>query len=100
MHIDIVILSETWFCGESVRGVVGYNVYHSYREDRRGGGVPVFVSDSLISVCNSQLSFVTPFTEFCTDVTLFSRQSLSIVDLYRSPCGSVPFILLICCSSC
>ena len=46
---DIIILTETWAKGETntLCYIPGYNSTHNFRENRRGGGVSIFVRDSI-----------------------------------------------------
>lgn len=90
-EIDMIILSETWFSEHNFHDIHGYKSYHSYRKDRNGGGVSVFVS---VKLSNSRkiadMSFVTPDAEFCTvNVSLSDRRSINIIGYYRPPDGSI-----------
>ena len=40
---DVVVLSETRFSADTCHDVQGYNGFHSYRADKTGGGVSVFI---------------------------------------------------------
>ena len=58
VHLDCFILTETWLTDNSVNtaNFNGYKAYHVIRQDKRGGGVSVFVSNkynsrSLDSIC-------------------------------------------------
>jgi len=89
-NIDIVVLTETWFNKGNIKNITGNKGYHSYREGRRGGGVSVFVRDGLKATLVEDFSFVTPVAEFCSvNVNLSSRNSITIVGLYRPPSVSV-----------
>ena len=46
---DIIILTETWAKDETntLCHIPGYNSTHNLRENRRGGGVSIFVRESL-----------------------------------------------------
>ena len=45
---DIIILTETWLTGENFAEIEGYTGFHCNRqEERRGGGVSVFVKNDL-----------------------------------------------------
>ena len=41
---DVIVLSETWFSANTYHGVQGYTGFHTYRADKTGGGVSVFVN--------------------------------------------------------
>ena len=59
--IDIIAMSETWFTGDYIEGIVGYDVFHSYRVDRAGGGVSCLLERNFIVhvflCCLSQASY-------------------------------------------
>ena len=46
---DIVAVTETWFIGESITTMAGFNVYKKNRACRRGGGVAIYIVDHLTS---------------------------------------------------
>ena len=46
---DLIVLSETWFSANTCHDVHGYTVFHTYRADKTGGGVPVFIRNCYTS---------------------------------------------------
>ena len=40
---DAIVLSETWFSANTCRDVQGHAGFHTYRANKSGGGVSVFV---------------------------------------------------------
>ena len=46
---DIIVLTETWAKDESqtLCHIPGYNAAHNHRENRKGGGVSIFVKESI-----------------------------------------------------
>ena len=40
---DVIVLSETWFSANTCRDVLGYTGFNTYRADKSGGGVSVFI---------------------------------------------------------
>ena len=61
-NFSVIALTETWLTNEncSLYGICNYNSHHSVRENRRGGGVSIFV--------NPLISFKTrPDLEKCDD---------------------------------
>ena len=84
--VDVVILSETWFDEYNLHDICGFKAYHTYRKDRTGGGVSVFVNNRLSSKIIPNMSFVTPICEFCSvNVRLSAPETINIVGFYRSP---------------
>ena len=41
--IDVLVLTETWFCDELCVGMDGFDEYHVCRKDRSVGGVSIYV---------------------------------------------------------
>ena len=39
----VIMLSETWFSANTCHDVQGYTGFHTYRADKTGGGVSVFI---------------------------------------------------------
>ena len=40
---DIIVLSETWFSDNTCHDVQGYTGFHTYRADKTGGGISLFI---------------------------------------------------------
>jgi hypothetical protein len=98
VDVDVIILCETWLNKGNVGDIGGFRGYHSCREDKRGGGVSIFVSEKLKSKYNFDLTYVSPVAEFCTvNVSLSPRQSINVVGFYRPPNNSTiePFCNII-----
>ena len=88
-EIEIIILTETWFSNIYSCNIDGYNAYHVYRSEKRGGGVSIFVRNTITSVKISDKSYVSDFIE-CVNVQVFSSLNrLTIVGIYRPPCGNI-----------
>ena len=43
---DVIVLSKMWFSANTCGDVQGYAGFHTYRTDKSGGGVSVFVGQS------------------------------------------------------
>jgi hypothetical protein len=46
-RIDMLVLSETWFSDCFCDGLDGYKVFHVHRGKRRGGGISIFVRETI-----------------------------------------------------
>ena len=53
---DVIVLSETWFSANTCHGVQGYTGFHTYRADKRGGGVSVFIRNCYTSAHRAKFS--------------------------------------------
>ena len=90
-EFDIIVLSETWAKEEThcMNSLPGYNAFHNYREDRRGGGVSIFVKDSLSFQPLDQFNISTDDFE-SAGVTVSipsSAHAVVILGIYRRPGG-------------
>ena len=87
--VEIIVLTETWFTAGSCCNIEGYRGYHSYRENKTGGGVSIFVKKSIISVCLTELSVSTDLCEACAvEIKPNPRNSklnFIILGLYKPP---------------
>lgn len=92
-NIDVIVLTETWFtdglCGE----IDGYHGHHTFRSDRIGGGVSIFVRIGISSAKIAETSLVTDFCEFCTveinTTTSGNSNKILIYGIYRPPNSSI-----------
>ena len=92
IDIDVIVLSETWFSPTHTSDIDGYTGHHIYRDDRVGGGVSIFIRDTLRAVYISEMSFISDHLECCTVQIRHStsdRSNLTVVALYRPPNTSV-----------
>ena len=55
--IHVIIFKETWLTEVDIFNLYGYKAYHSKRTSSRGGGVSVFVKDSILSSLIFSLEF-------------------------------------------
>ena len=53
---DIVVFSEIWFSANACHGVQGYTGYQTYRADKTGGGVSVFIRNCYASTHMAKFS--------------------------------------------
>ena len=85
-YVDVIVMSETWFSVTSKCSIEGYNSFHSYRDNRTGGGVSIFIRKSLRAYCISEKSIISDDVETC-DVELScgdnSDENMFICRIYR-----------------
>ena len=76
--------TETWFSDDTCTDIPGYNSYHINREDRRGGGVSIYVGNHFQSHQVDELSYVSETLEVKTvKLTLNPRLTVQVVGVYR-----------------
>ena len=87
-NIDVLCLSETWLSALTPTSYINLNGFYLAsrrdRQDRRGGGVAIFVRNHLIV---SPLSLSSSTNIECTGVqiALSKRRKLNIITAYRPP---------------
>jgi len=62
---DIIVLTETWFSEGFVGEMDSYQGFHVYRNNRRGGGVSIFVRMNLVCDLCHRTSRVENCIEVC-----------------------------------
>ena len=87
--IDIAIISETWMNTETREflaeyQISGYDMYESNRKGRKGGGVVIYVKDSITCYRKSDIK-VNDNTESVWVEISNSRKKIILGAIYRSP---------------
>ena len=93
-NIDIIILSETWFNDSISSDIDGYSGYHTFRSDRNGGGISVYVRVGLGSCFLSEYSVITDDYEICAvdvipDINNIQNNFI-VLGIYRPPNSNIP----------
>ena len=82
---DVIVLSETWFSANTC-DVRGYTGFHTYRADKWGGGVVVFVGDCYTSTHEANLSVCHAYYEFSVvRISLSNNCTIIIIGVYKPP---------------
>jgi len=81
----IIVLTETWFGVDNVSELTGYRRHHVSRSNRRGGGVSVFVSVSMVCKSISGLCNVGNNMEICAVNVGTHGNDLTVLGIYRPP---------------
>ena len=83
---DVIVLSETWFSANTCHGVQGYTGFHTYRADKTGGGVSVFIRNCYTSTHMANFSVCHAYYEISlVKVSLSNNCTVIIVGVYRPP---------------
>ena len=88
---DIIILTETWAKDETYTlcHIPGYNSTHNLRENRRGGGVSIFVKESIDFSVIEAINTTSDFMEAVAitfQCELTGRRT-NVLGIYRPPSG-------------
>ena len=89
---DIIILTETWLSDANTNlcYLDGYDVVHSVRKAKAGGGVSMFIRDSLKFNINNNLCLNNDiFESVGITLNLNNENQLNILGIYRPPGGNL-----------
>ena len=92
-NFDVIILTETWATKDTYTlcHIPGYKATHNFRKDRKGGGISIFVRET-IGFClidtasNSNEHIESLAISFQCDNT---RQITNVLGIYRPPNGDI-----------
>ena len=90
-HFSIIGLTETWLkpLNVSVYGIEGYNHVGITRENTKGGGVSLFISQEFVYSEMNDLCMITDYIE-CLFVKLSTKDSSYVVGVvYRPPNSNI-----------
>ena len=87
---SVVVLTETWFSDNNFQNINGYKSFHSYRLNRIGGGVSIFITNELPSSEVSIMNMNNDNIELCGVSLNISRIiTIKLLAFYRPPSGNV-----------
>jgi len=82
---DVLVLTETWFSCDLMVELEGYCGYHTYRMDRRGGGVSVYVKAKYKSIPIPRWTFIVESHEICSVNIDLNGTNVIVYGIYRPP---------------
>ena len=83
---DVIVLSETWFSANTFHDVQGCTSFHTYRADKTGGGVTVFIRNCYTSTHMAKFSVCRAYYEISVlKVSLSNNCTVIIIGAYRPP---------------
>ena len=86
---NIIVLTETWFTDNFKFEIDGYNGYHVVREEnRRSGGVSVYVSKALESQILPEISLTNNGIEICSVKVNLGLEIWYLLSIYRPHSGT------------
>lgn len=89
MYFSVVVLTETWLDNDHnwlpSDWFDNYDVFHSIRAGRRGGGVSILADRGLGCVRLEELCLIEPTFESCAISFTINRKQFSVVGVYRPP---------------
>ena len=87
---DILILTETWFSGDSCGHIEGFSGFHCTREGGRiGGGVSIFIKNSLSVKVSVHSSVSKPEIEYQHIILQDNFKNIHVIGVYRPPNSSL-----------
>ena len=75
---DGIVFSETWFSANTCHGVQGYTGFHTYRADKTGGSVSVFIRNCYTSIHIAKFSVCHAYYE------IKCGEGFALKQLYRN----------------
>jgi len=85
-RFHIIVLTETWFTADNVAHIDYYTGHHTFRADRQGGGVSVYVVNNFKSEQLTEFSLCGNSYELCTaKVKVCDDEDVYIMGVYRPP---------------
>ena len=84
------ILTETWHSNEYQGIINGYKAHHTYRVERRSGGISVYVRNDIASTLIPELSFCNDTIEICVVKIRLGSELFSLIGIYRPHSGTIP----------
>lgn len=84
---DIIILTETWNTKETVDmcKIDGYNSFHTFRTESKGGGVSVFSLNTYQTNKIDHLSLCNFYFETCVTKLKVGQNLIFVIAIYRPP---------------
>ena len=80
------MLSETWFSANTCHDVQGYTGFHTYRADKTGGRVSLFIINGYTSTIMAKFSVCRAYYETSVvKVSLSNNFTVIIIGVYRPP---------------
>ena len=91
-RFEIIVLTETWFREGACYNIDGYSGYHTYRTERSGGGVSVYVRKNIRSIFLKEFSVCTEEYETCVVEVSPNienkKHNFFVFSIYRPPNSS------------
>jgi len=87
---SVVVLTETWFTTQYTGDLEGYDAYHTFREDKRGGGVSVYVRKGFKHKSIERWSYNGENMEICSVEISLPTSRVVVHGIYRAPDRSIP----------
>ena len=89
---DIIAISETWVSEQNKFNINGYDVYHTTRKNKRGGGVALYVKQELACKCLSCKSLVVDDLFECCSIEILVSGHRNIIVSFID--ALVPILIL------
>ena len=84
--VIVIVLSETWFSANTCHDVQGYTGFDTYRADKTGAGVSVFITNCYTSTHMANFSVCHAYFEInVVKVSLSNNCTVIIIGVYRPP---------------
>jgi len=82
---DVLVFTETWFSCDTVSDLDDYDAHHVYRNDRRGGGVSIYIRRRYTSKAIVDWSYIGEYCEVNSVSIEVGSVHVVIHGIYRPP---------------
>ena len=86
---NVLVLTETWFSPDYTDTLCTYSSFHSFRPNRKSGGVSVLIKNTFESRLINEFSLVDDDIEVCTVEARMNNFKFIIVGVYRPNDGNL-----------
>ena len=87
---EFLIFSETWFNLDNTSEILDYNSYHTVRQEKRSGGVSIYIKNYFPSFKVDHLCFANVDIEVCSVQFMMNGVEWFILGIYRPHEGTIP----------
>ena len=89
--LDVVLVTESWLDESSSEFVkiAGYDEFHTFRNNKKGGGVSFFVNSNKTSVALPKDSYVNSHIEVNSIKIIANHTDIFFIGIYRPPGGDI-----------
>ena len=89
--LDVVLVTESWLDESSSEFVkiAGYDEFHTFRNNKKGGGVSFFVNSNKTSVALPKDSYVSSHIEVNSIKIIANHTDIFFIGIYRPPGGDI-----------
>ena len=87
---SVLVVSETWLDSSSLHYCLpSFKSFHTIRQRSRGGGVSIFVDETMNVELLDSISFTSEWVELCSVGIGLKNEKINIIGVYRPPSSNL-----------